>query len=41
MHTIKLQVEDNIYDELVRSGMDIQDELKSALNKLVSKKILI
>ena len=38
MHTIKLQVEDNIYDEIVKSGMNIQEELKHALNKLISKK---
>ena len=38
MHTIKLQIEDNIYDEILKSGMDIQDELKLALHRLVSKK---
>ena len=28
MHTIKLQVDDTIYNEIVKSGINIQDELK-------------
>jgi len=38
MHTIKLQVDDTIYNEIVQSGINIQDELKLALTKLISKK---
>jgi hypothetical protein len=38
MHTIHLQVEDNIYNELIHRGVNIQDELKSALHKMLYKK---
>jgi len=38
MHTIKLQVDDTIYNDIVKSGINIQEELKLALNKLISKK---
>lgn len=38
MHTIHLQVEDNIYNELVNKGINIQDELKNALHKMLYKK---
>jgi len=38
MHTIKLQVEDSLYNEIVKSGINIQDELKLALTKLIPKK---
>ena len=38
MHTIQLQVEDNIYDDIIKSGINIQEELKVALHKLIYKK---
>lgn len=38
MHTIHLQVEDNLYNEMVSRGINIQDELKLALNKILYKK---
>jgi len=38
MHTIKLQIDDTIYNEIVNSGINIQEELKLALTKLISKK---
>ncbi|MEA2091713.1 MAG: hypothetical protein U9O83_05030 [Campylobacterota bacterium] len=38
MHTIQFQVEDNIYDDIVKSGINIQDELRLALHKLIYKK---
>jgi hypothetical protein len=38
MHTIKLQVDDTIYNEILKSGVNIQEELKLALHKLVYKK---
>ncbi len=31
MHTIKLQVDDSIYKEIVKSGINIQDELKLSI----------
>jgi len=38
MHTIKLQVDDTIYNEIIKSGINIQDELKKTLHKLVYSK---
>ena len=38
MHTIKLQVNDTIYNDIVKSGINIQEELKNALHKLIYKK---
>lgn len=38
MHTIHLQVEDNLYNELTQRGINIQDELKNALHKMLYKK---
>ncbi|MEK6659040.1 MAG: hypothetical protein AABY36_05105 [Campylobacterota bacterium] len=38
MHTIHLQVEDNLYNEIVKKGINVQDELKLALNKILYKK---
>jgi len=38
MHTIKLQVDDTIYDDIVKSGINIQEELKLALRRLIYKK---
>ena len=38
MHTIHFQIEDNLYNEIVKKGINIQDELKLALHKILSKK---
>ncbi len=38
MHTIKLQVDDTLYSEIVKNGINIQEELKNALHKLIYKK---
>ncbi len=38
MHTIHFQVEDNLYDEIIKRGINVQDELKLALNKILYKK---
>jgi len=38
MHTIQLQIEDSIYDDIVKEGIDVQDELKSALHKIIYNK---
>ena len=38
MQTIHFQVEDNLYDEILKKGINIQDELKLALNKILYKK---
>jgi len=38
MQTIKLQVDDIIYDDIIKSGINIQEELKLALQKLIYKK---
>jgi len=38
MHTIKLQVDDTLYSEIVKNGINIQEELKNTLHKLIYKK---
>ncbi len=38
MQTIHFQVEDNLYNEMIKKGINIQDELKLALNKILYKK---
>ena len=38
MHTIKLQVDDTVYDEIVKSDINIQEELKLALGNIVFRK---
>ncbi|MEA3353651.1 MAG: hypothetical protein U9Q33_07540 [Campylobacterota bacterium] len=38
MQTIHLKVDDNFYDEIVKSGIDIQSELKKMIKKAIYKK---
>ena len=38
MHTIKLELDDTIYDDIVKKGIDIQEELKKALHKILYAK---
>ncbi len=38
MQTIQFQVEDSLYNEIVKKGINIQDEFKIALNKILYKK---
>jgi len=38
MQTIQFQVEDSLYNEIVKKGINVQDELKIALNKILYKK---
>lgn len=38
MQTIQFQVEDSLYNEIVKRGINIQDELRLALNKILYKK---
>ncbi|MFA6137802.1 MAG: hypothetical protein WC667_06925 [Sulfurimonas sp.] len=38
MQTIHFQVEDNLYDEMIKKGINIQDELKLAFNKILYNK---
>ncbi len=38
MQTIQLQLEDSLYDDIVKNGINIQDEIKATLYKLVYKK---
>ncbi len=38
MQTIQFQVEDNLYNEMIKKGINIQDELKLAFNKILYKK---
>jgi len=38
MQTIQFQVEDSLYNEIVKKGINVQDELKLALNKILYKK---
>ena len=37
MQTIQLQIDDNVYNDIIKSGVNIQDELKSALHKIIYK----
>ena len=34
MHTIKLEIEDNLYKKMIESGINIQDKLKEFLSSL-------
>ena len=36
MHTIKLQIQDDIYDELVSQGIDLNHKVHEFLNTLVN-----
>ncbi len=38
MHTIQLQIEDSIYDDIVKKGIDIQDVMKDTLKKVLYSK---
>ncbi len=38
MQTIQFQVEDSLYNEIVKRGINIQDELRLALNKILYNK---
>ncbi len=38
MQTIQFQVEDSLYNEIIKKGINVQDELKLALNKILYKK---
>jgi len=38
MQTIQLKLEDNLYDDIVKSGIDIQNELKLFLRKTLYQK---
>jgi len=36
MHTIKLQLEDDVYDDIVKKGIDMQSKFKEFLHLLVN-----
>jgi len=38
MKTIQFQIEDSLYNEIVKKGINVQDELKIALIKILYKK---
>ncbi len=38
MQTIKIQVEDSFYDDIISSGVNIQSELKKMMEKIVYQK---
>lgn len=38
MQTIQLNVDDKFYDDIVKSGIDVQNELKGMMQKLIYKK---
>jgi len=38
MQTIQIQLEDNIYQDMQKSGIDIQGELKKILEKVIYHK---
>jgi len=35
MHTIKLELDDTLYDDIVKKGIDIQSVMKETLKKLL------
>ena len=37
MQTIQLQIDDSVYNDIIKSGVNIQDELKAALHKIIYK----
>jgi hypothetical protein len=38
MHTIQLEIEDNIYNDMIKRGINLQDELKGIVKKAIYKK---
>lgn len=38
MQTIQFQVEDSLYNEIIKKGINIQDEFKKTLHKMLYKK---
>jgi len=38
MHIIQLELEDNIYDDMIKRGVNLQDELKGIVKKAIYKK---
>ena len=38
MQTIKLELDDTLYDDIVKKGIDVQAELKKALQKIIYAK---
>jgi hypothetical protein len=38
MQTIKVELEDSVYQDMLKSGIDIQGELKKMLNKAIYHK---
>ena len=38
MQTLKLEIEDNLYQDILKSGLDIQTEFKKVLEKLIYHK---
>lgn len=38
MHTVQVQLEDNIYNDMVSRGVNLQEELKDIIKKAIYKK---
>jgi hypothetical protein len=38
MHTIKLELDDTLYEDVIKKGIDVQSELKKALHKIIYAK---
>lgn len=38
MHTIKLELEDSMYNDMVKKGIDLQKELKGIVSKVIYPK---
>ncbi|MEA1955881.1 MAG: hypothetical protein U9N02_05250 [Campylobacterota bacterium] len=38
MHTVQVQLDDSIYDDMVKRGVDIQKEFKGMIKKVIYKK---
>jgi hypothetical protein len=38
MHTVQVQLEDSVYNDMVARGVNLQDELKNMFKKAIYKK---
>ncbi len=38
MHSIKLELDDTLYEDVIKKGIDVQSELKKALHKIIYAK---
>jgi len=38
MHTVKLELDDTLYDDIVKKGIDIQEVMRDTLKKVIYSK---